>query len=181
MARIRPVNAADADIKTAQLLQSVEKKMGVVPNLIATMANSHAVAQAYLSFSQALAGGSLPTPLREQIALTVGQANECDYCLAAHSYLGQKAGLGEEEVLDARRGTAHNEKAAVALSFAQRIVDNRGLVSDDDLEEVRRAGYLDGEIAEIVANVALNIFTNYFNHVAGTEVDFPAVPALAAA
>jgi AhpD family alkylhydroperoxidase len=169
MARIRPIQASKADTRTAQLLQSVEKKMGTVPNLVATMANSPAVAQAYLSFAQALAGGSLPGRLREQIALTVGQANECDYCIAAHSY------LGEEEVLDARRGTANDDKAAVALSFARRIVDNRGLVSDDHLEEVRRAGYTNGEIAEIVANVALNIFTNYFNHVAGTEIDFPAV------
>ncbi len=181
MARIQPVETAHADTKTVQLLQAVEKKMGIVPSLIATMANSHAVVQAYLSFSQSLAGGSLQAPLREQIALTVGQANECDYCVAAHSYFGQKAGLGEEDLLDARRGTADDEKVAAALSFARKIVESRGLVNDDDLEEVRRAGYTDGEIGEIVAHVALNNFTNYFNHVAGTEVDFPPVPMLAAA
>jgi len=179
MARIRPVKATHADTRTARLLESVGKKMGMVPNLIATMANSPSVAQAYLGFAEALAGGSLPAPLREQIALTVGQANECDYCVAAHSYLGRKAGLGEEDVLAARRGTAHDEKAAVTLSFAHKIVADRGLVSDEDLDEIRGAGYTDGEIAEIVANVALNIFTNYFNHVAGTEVDFPAIPVLA--
>jgi uncharacterized peroxidase-related enzyme len=181
MARIQPVHVNNAESKAAQLLQSVEKKMGSAPNLISTLANSPAAAQAYLGFAQALAGGSLPAPLREQISLAVGQTNDCDYCVAAHSYLGQKAGLGDEDVLRARRATASDEKAAVALGFARKIVKNRGWVSDEELEEVRRAGYTEGEIAEIVANVALNIFTNYFNHVAGTDVDFPAVPALAAA
>ena len=181
MARIQPVQVDNANPKTAQLLQSVEKKMGSVPNLISTLANSPAAAQAYLGFAQALAGGSLSAPLREQISLAVGQRNDCDYCVAAHSFLGHKAGLGEEDILDARRGTASDEKAAAALEFARKIVENRGWVSDEDVEEVRRAEFTEGEIAEIVANVALNIFTNYFNHVAGTEVDFPVVPALAAA
>lgn len=176
MARIQPVQANNADPKAAQLLQSVEKKMGSIPNLISTLANSPAAAQAYLGFAQSLAGGALSAPLREQISLAVGQTNDCDYCVAAHSSLGQKAGLDDEDILNARRATANDEKAAVALGFARKIVDNRGFVSDEDVEEVRRAGFTEGEIAEIVANVALNLFTNYFNHVAETEVDFPAVP-----
>jgi uncharacterized peroxidase-related enzyme len=181
MARIQPVQVSNADPKVAQLFQSVERKLGGVPNLIATLANSRAAAQAYLGFAEALAGGSLPAPLREQLALVVGQTNECDYCVAAHSFLGRKAGLSEGDILDARRGSADDMKTAVALAFARKIVENRGRVSDDDLEDVRRVGYTEGQIAEIVANVAVNTFTNYFNHVAGTETDFPAVPELASA
>jgi len=52
-------------------------------------------------------------------------------------------------------------------------------VTDRDLDAVRAAGFDDGVIAEVVAHVALNIFTNYLNHVAGTDIDFPKVPALA--
>jgi uncharacterized peroxidase-related enzyme len=144
------------------------------------MAQSPAVAQAYLGFSQTLAGGSLSAALREQIALTVSEANQCEYCVSAHCFLGSKAGLSQSELLDARHGTASGEKTNAALVFARKIVDDRGHVHDEDVEEVRQAGYTDGEIAEIVANVALNIFTNYFNHVAGTEVDFPSVPLLVA-
>ena len=51
----------------------------------------------------------------------------------------------------------------------------RGEVSDGAMATVRAAGYNDAEIIEIVANVAVNIFTNYFNLVAQTEVDFPRV------
>ena len=177
MSRIQPVRPETAS-KTAELLDGVKKKLGMVPNLVSTMAHSPAVANAYLGFSQALAGGSLPARLREQIALTVGQANECDYCLAAHCTLGKMAGLSAADVESARRGTAEDDKSRVALAFARKLVSDRGRVTDANVELVRQAGFSDGDINEIVANVALNLFTNYFNHVAGTEIDFPAAPKL---
>ena len=181
MPRINPVNRDVADPATSRLLDSVQKKLGIVPNLIATMANSTAVANAYLGFSQSLSAGSLPARLREQLALVVGETNACVYCVAAHTALGKGAGLSEGETCDARRAVSADDKERVALEFARTIVTDRGNVSDDDVEAVREAGYTEGEIAEIVAHVALNIFTNYFNHVAGTEVDFPVAPELVAA
>jgi len=181
MARIQPVSEQAADAPTRELLSSVKRKMGQVPNLISTMANSPAVANAYLGFSQTLSACTLPARLREQIALAVGESNGCGYCVAAHTVLGKGAGLTEQETCDARRATSRDEKERVALDFARKVVQDRGVVGDADVERLRGAGYTDGEIAEIVANVALNLFTNYFNHVAGTEVDFPQAPALAAA
>jgi uncharacterized peroxidase-related enzyme len=181
MPRIKPINRHATDAATGRLLDSVHKKLGIVPNLIATMANSPAVANAYLGFSQTLSTGTLPARLREQLALVVGEANSCQYCVAAHTALGKGAGLSEGETCDARRAVAADDKERAALEFARTIVTDRGNVSDGDVHALHQAGYTDGEIGEIVANVALNIFTNYFNHVAGTEVDFPAVPELAAA
>ena len=178
MPRILPVRPETADPKTAELLSDLKQRTGMVPNLVSTMAQSPTVATAYLGFSQALAGGRLPAPLREQISLAVGQANDCGYCVAAHCALGQKAGLSLEDVAQARHATATGDKSGVALAFARQLVDGRGRVADADIDGLRKAGYDDGEIGEIVANVALNIFTNYFNHVAGTEIDFPAAPKL---
>jgi len=176
MPRIQPLRPETADPKTAELLNGVKKTLGTVPNLVSTMAQSRAVANAYLGFAQALASGSLSARLREQISLTVGQANECAYCIAAHCDIGQKVGLSTADLAQARRGRAADEKVNAALSFARKLVDQRGRVTDADVEQVRLAGYSDGDIGEIVANVALNIFTNYFNHVAETEIDFPAPP-----
>lgn len=178
MPRIQPVRTETADPKTAELLTGVKKKLGMVPNLVSTMAHSPAVANAYLGFSQALAGGVLSARLREQIALVVGQTNECGYCIAAHCTLGQKAGLSVTDVEQARHGKATDEKTNTALVFAHKLVSDRGRVTDAELEQVRHAGFSDGEINEIVANVALNTFTNYFNHVADTEIDFPAAPKM---
>lgn len=181
MPRIQPVHKDTADSTTADLLGSVEKKMSKVPNIIATMASSPAVANAYLGFSKSLSGGMLSARLREQIALVVGETNNCGYCVAAHTALGKGAGLTEGETCDARRGQAKCERESAALQLARTIVNERGWVSDEDVQNVRQAGFSDGEIAEIVANVALNIFTNYFNHVAGTEIDFPVAPELTVA
>ena len=181
MPRLQPVTKETADATTANLLGAVEKKMGMIPNIIATMANSPSVANAYLGFSQSLSTGSLSPRLREQIALVVGETNGCGYCVAAHTALGKRAGLSEQETCDARRAVAADDKEGAAIEFAHKIVAERGFLSDDDVQKVRDAGYNDGEIAEIVGNVALNIFTNYFNHVAETEVDFPTAPELAAA
>ena len=111
----------------------------------------------------------------EQIALTVGEVNGCDYCLAAHSTIGRMVGLTAEQIMDSRRGTAVDPKAEALVVFARRVVDERGRVSDLDLANARAAGLDDAALAEVVANVALNLFTNYFNHVAETDIDFPKV------
>lgn len=180
MPRIQPVEQNTTDPATEAVLSAVRKSIGTVPNLIATIARSPAVAKAYLGFAQALSGGTLPRRLREQIALAVAEANACGYCVAAHTASGKRAGLTEAETKDARRATSHDDKEHAALVFARQIVQDRGVVADADVDELRRAGYTDGDVAEIVANVALNIFTNYFNHVAATDVDFPTAPHLAA-
>jgi uncharacterized peroxidase-related enzyme len=177
MPRINPIETSEAAPKAKTLLEGVQKQLGMTPNMMRTMANSPAVLEAYLGFSGSLGHGSLSPKVREQIALTVGEVNQCGYCLAAHCALGKMAGLGEEELSDSRRGTSTDRKTEAILQFARKIVDDRGLVSDDDVQAVRAAGVNDAEIAETVAAVALNIFTNYFNHVAGTDIDFPVVEA----
>ncbi len=178
---IPPVDSTRATPDQAALLATVRQAMGGVPNLLATLAQSPAAGQAYLAFSQTLSKGVLSPAVREQIALAVAQANACGYCLAAHTALGARAGLTPGQVIQARRGTADEPKVAALLGLAGRIVERRGRVDAADLTAARRAGAMDAELVEVVANVALNIYTNYLNHVAGTEVDFPSAPELTAA
>ena len=108
----------------------------------------------------------------------MAQANNCDYCLAAHSAIGRTVGLTADQIRDSRLGTAVDPKTDALVRFALRVVNTRGAVSDGDLDEIRGAGFDDAAIAEVVANVALHVFTNYFNRVAGTDLDFPQVPEL---
>lgn len=179
MTRIQPVSPEGAAGKTKKLLDAVEAKLGMTPNMIKTMAQSPAVLEGYLNLSGALGGGKLSAKLREQIALTSAEINNCAYCASAHTAIGKAAGLDEGEILSARQGQATDEKAEGALRFARTIIVNRGEVSDKELEAVRAVGFDEGEVAEIVANVALNIFTNYFNQIAGTEIDFPIARSIA--
>ena len=176
MRQPRIIPATDASPKAKHLLDAVQAKLGVTPNLMKTLAHSPAALGAYLAFSGTLAAGALDTAFQEQIAITVAQVNSCEYCLSAHSFLGTGAGLTAEEIGRSREAHSLDPKRDAGLRFAQKIVVQRGEVSDSDLAAVRQAGYSEGEITEIVAHVGLNIFTNYFNIIARTEVDFPLVP-----
>jgi uncharacterized peroxidase-related enzyme len=181
MTRIQALDPADASPKAQQLLAAVKAKIGMTPNMMKTMAQSAAVLDGYLGLSGPLGAGALTPRLREQVALAVGQANGCEYCLSAHSAIGKMVGLKPEEIAASRRATSSDTKTAAALRFVQELVVHRGVVDDNALRTVRGAGFSDTEIVELVANVALNIFTNYINHVAGTEVDFPKVDVSLAA
>jgi uncharacterized peroxidase-related enzyme len=175
MPRLTPIDPAHAEGKAKVLLDGVQKKYGMVPNLLATLANAPAALEAYLGLGQVLAGGSLDGKTREAIALTVAGENGCDYCAAAHSAIGAGLGVAAEELGANLRGRSSDPRVTAILRFARAVVAERGWVGDDELAAARAAGLTDGEITEIVAAVAVNTFSNYFNHVAETEVDFPPV------
>jgi uncharacterized peroxidase-related enzyme len=175
VSRINPVDRDTTKESLRQKFDAIQKQLGVVPNMMRTMAQEPAVLDAYLAFGAALRKGVLPATLQEQIALAVAEANACDYCLSAHSVLGRGAGLSVDDVAAARDGRASDPKAAAALQFARAIVDRRGAVTEHEIGRVRAAGFGDGEIAEMIAHVALNVFTNYFNRAVQTDIDFPIV------
>ncbi|MEE8156156.1 MAG: carboxymuconolactone decarboxylase family protein [Phycisphaerales bacterium] len=175
MPRIQPIDLDQAQPKAKALLEGVHKSLGITPNGMRTMAQSPATLEAYLGFGKAMSGASLSAQLREQIALTVAGENSCGYCASAHTAIGTKLGVDTDELAANLKGLSSDPKTEAALEFARRIVIERGWVSDDDLRHVREAGYSEGEITEIVAAVAQNLFSNYFNHIADTDVDFPRV------
>jgi uncharacterized peroxidase-related enzyme len=181
MSNLKAIEPSSATGKIKQLFDSLQQKLGIVPNSFRIMANSPAVLNAYLGFNGALAEGSLSAKVREQIAVAVAQVNHCDYCLSAHSALGKLAGLSPDELSSARRADVQDPKTASALRFAVSVVRERGQVNSSELDTLRNAGFTDGEIAEIIAAVAINIFTNYFNHITDPEVDFPRISSGAAA
>jgi len=175
MSRLPAIQTENANGKAKQLLEAVQAKLKITPNMTRVMANSPAVLEGYLAFSGALASGSLPAKLREEIALEVGEQNACQYCVSAHTAIGKLTGLTDTEIEQARQARSSSPKHTVALAFARQLVANKGQVTDADFEAVRQAGFSEGEIAEIVAHVALNVFTNYFNIAAEVDVDFPKI------
>ena len=174
------LNVVDPNAATGAIKEVFEGPLkGKHFNIYKGMANSPAVMQAYLGFSGNLGEGALSKKEAEVIALTVGEANGCDYCTAAHSMIGKMAGLSDEQIIGARQGSVANDPKLDALAhFATAMHEKKGYVSDDDLAKVRAAGYTDEHITEAVAHYALATFTNYFNHVNKTDVDFPAAPKI---
>jgi uncharacterized peroxidase-related enzyme len=164
------------------LLEVVKEQFGVVPNLFRLAATSPAALEGYLSLSRALGKGSLPAPTRERIALAVAEINGCSYCLSAHTYLGKNlAKLDDAEIAANRDGRSNDAKADAAVRFAAQVTLERGHVADVELQAIRAAGYDDAQLIEIIMHVALNVWTNYLNVVAQTDIDFPVVRSRKAA
>ncbi len=156
-------------------LAAVEKQLGMIPNIFLTFAHSPAVLKGYLQFSGALAAGKLPAKLREQIALAAAGKNHCDYCASVHTLLGGKAGVDKAELDLNLTGCSNDPKTASALKFVVEVVEKRGEIDNSSLESLSAAGFSEEEVVEIIGHIGLNIFTNYFNHIANTKIDFPLV------
>jgi AhpD family alkylhydroperoxidase len=166
--QVQPEHAAGV---TKRLLETIKAEGGETTNMIKTMAQSPYALDAYLQFKRALASGRVGPKIRAQIALTVAQANRCEYSLARHSEIARRQGLAEDEIAASREGHAKDEEIEVLLQFVSNLATRNGRYSP---EELRDAGYSDSEIIEIVAWVALNVFDNYVNLVAKTDMDAPA-------
>ncbi|GGS99354.1 carboxymuconolactone decarboxylase family protein [Nonomuraea spiralis] len=162
---------------SAGLLVETQRQLGRVPNLYAALANGPAALAGYLAMRDHLSSGALKPRLREQIALLVAQENHCTYCVSAHTMRGRRMGMTDEELARTRQGVDDDPHAGAVLAITRAIMNTGGAVSDDDLDAARAAGVTDEELAEIVGHIALNTLSNYFNHLAQPELDFPEVQA----
>lgn len=182
MSRIpTPATIEDAPEASRPILETIQKQIGAVPNIFRLVSNSPAALTGLTSLQGALGKGRLSPATRERIALTMAEANGCDYCLSAHTFTGTKfAKLDQAEIAANRGGTSNDPKAAAAVEFARALTTARGAVSATEIAKVRTAGYSDSEIVEIIAHVALNTFTNYVNEALDTEIDFPRIDRAAA-
>lgn len=178
MTRLTAIDPEQASGKTKDLFNAVQSKLGVVPNMMRTMGNAPALLEGYLNLSGALGAGKLGLKTGNLIAMAVAESNSCNYCLSAHTYLGLNlAKIDAATLTEARDGIAKDAKTQAILQFAKLVVSKHGQLNDTDVADVKAAGVTDGEMAEIIGHVALNIMTNYFNNTAGTIIDFPVVAA----
>lgn len=168
MTRINALTLDQAPAAAQTALQGVEKGLGFIPNAFATLAHSPAALSGYLALSQALNKNSLSPAEREVAALAASEVNGCDYCIAAHSFFGAKAGMDADALLAARAGTLDGVAA-----FARAVTISRGQVSDAQLLAAREAGLDVAKIVDVIAQVSLLTLTNYLNNVAMTDIDFP--------
>lgn len=175
MSRIALITREQAPAKSGALLDQVQAAFGATPNMFRAVANSPAALASMWAAFGALGGGTLGARLGEQIAVAIADLNHCEYCLAAHTMLGRKAGASAEEMSAAQAGQSDDPATAAALRFAVAMVKQRGQVEAAEVDALRQAGFHDGAIMEIMAHIALNLFTNYVNVAFAVPVDFPQV------
>lgn len=175
MTYLAAIDLEAATGKTKELLEFVKERSGRIPNMIRSLANSPAALGAYLNLAGSFRDAELPARVRDLIAVAVAETADDGYTLAAVCAVARNGGRGVDELNDARSAKSDDPRIAAALRFAVKIVELRGRIPEPDVTEMKRAGYSDGEIAEIVAAVVLNLYRSYFNLVAQPEIDFPIV------
>lgn len=180
MPRIPVHTIDDAPADSVAALQKIAKQTGKVLNIHAEMAHSPVVMAAYAGIADAIAQhGSFDARTREAIALAVGAVNSCHYCQSAHTISATRAGLTQEQSLAIRSGSGIDDPALdTMLAVVRDAAANAGSVADTTWTAALDAGWTATELTEAFAHLAANLFTNYFNHYVGTELDVPAAPQL---
>jgi uncharacterized peroxidase-related enzyme len=181
MSRVQLQTASTAQGDSKALLEQINGAFGVTPAMFRAVANSPVALKSMWGSFGALGAAKIGGKLGELLAVAIANRNACEYCLAAHTALGRKAGATSQEVSDAQVGVSGDARTAAALKFALKVVEARGQVTNEDVAALRAAGFDDEGIVEIIAHVALNLFTNYINVALNVPVDFPAVKLKSAA
>ena len=174
MSRVN-LQSQQAPAASQPLLTQINQAFGATPNMFKAVANSPAALQSMWAAFGALGTGTLGAKLGEQIAVAIANRNRCEYCLAAHTVLGQNAGASVTEMAAAQVGQSDDPRTAAALRFALKVVTDRAQLTDGDVAELHEVGFKDEQVVEILAHVALNLYTNYINVALNVPVDFPKV------
>jgi uncharacterized peroxidase-related enzyme len=176
MARLHTVALSEATGHTAELFAFVKGAIGKVPNsYIGIGGNSPVALEAVLTLEGSVKKGSLSPQDVEVVKLVVSQTTGCDYCLAAHTLMGKKTGLSREAILALRQGQPSGDARNDALArFTLVLITTSGTIPGDVLDAVRQVGFTDAQIVDVTMTIASIAFTNLFNRINDTTLDFPA-------
>jgi uncharacterized peroxidase-related enzyme len=177
MSRLSVLNLESDAGPSGQVYAQIKKAIGSVPNTFAAIAaHGPAALKSVLAADAVLASGSLSKRDQETIKLIISGVAGCDYCVAAHSLLGKLAGLKPDELKNIREGKPTGDAKRDALArFVRQLAQSSGTVSDEEFAAIKAAGYSDAQLVEISLAFATTVFTNVFNRINDTEIDFPAV------
>src|SRR6266404_7364813 len=177
MSRLSVPSFESATGATAEIYSQIKKAIGSVPNTFAAIAaHGPAALKAMLAADTVVAAGTLTKRDQETIKLVISGVAGCDYCVAAHNHLAKLAGIKPEVLKQIRKGQSTGDaKRDVLVGFVRKLAQSSGTVSDEDFAAIKAAGYSDAQLVEISLAFATTVFTNVFNRINDTEIDFPAV------
>lgn len=155
----------------AELLNGPLKNKQI--NIFKGLATNHGVLKAFVSWSPGIKTGALTKAEHEVVQLVMAQENNCEYCIAAHTQVAKGAGLSDDEITGVRRGRVANDKYQALSDFVRTVWSKNGYISNEELDAFRDAGFDDAAVIATLAEMSVAVFTNLFNHVNETVIDFP--------
>ncbi len=173
--RIDTPAATAATGETAEVFAAIRKSIGMVPNAYAAIGALNTPAlQAMLAADAALAQGALSAQDRETVKLVVSAVAGCDYCVAAHSLAGKASGIPVDAVRAIRALEPTGDARRDALvRFVRILQEHPGTLDKAELDAFRSAGFPDQAVVDVALAIAVISFTNVFNRINDTTVDFP--------
>ena len=161
--------------KNQEMLTQLEQSMGLMPNIMKQMANSPAALEAFLSSRDALSKGALSDKMRALIGILIAETYSNGYMLSARVAQAKKAGMSDEDIQSAKDQCSKDPKEDRGLQFVRNVVLRHGELPPSEMAELKAAGYTEGEIVELIANISMNMQVYYLIQIANPAADFPAV------
>jgi len=155
---------------------NLNKALGFVPNLYATIGLSQNGLEKYLAFQGAKT--SLTNKEKEAVNLVVSEVNGCQYCLSAHTVIGKMNTFTDDQILDLRAGKSENPKLNALVTLAKDITEHKGRVSSQNLDAFYAAGYNDGNLVDLVLQISDKVAMNYLHNLTQIPIDFPVAQPL---
>jgi len=165
--------AQSAPAASRPLLEGLGRSFGFVPNLFAVFAESPAALRGGLAIYEAFSTSSLAPAEQQLVMLAVSEANDCEYCVAAHSTLAKRFAKVDPALVDAarRREPLADAKLNALVMFTRKVVEQRGMLAEADLAAFLKAGYTKAQVIEVLLGVGMKTFNNYVDHIAHTPLN----------
>lgn len=164
-----PENAPE---KSRAILKEINAKLGFVPNVLGVLSESPAALKGWTDLKADFDSGKLSATERKIVHMTVSFLNDCGYCMAAGTTLGEKEGISKEIINDLREDRKLKDAKLEQLrQFTKAVMRRLGRPEQADIDAFRKAGYTNEHVLEVVLGVTLGIMGNYVNHIAQVPLD----------
>ena len=159
------------------ILKAAKKKLGFIPNLMATMAESPVLVESYLTMMRLFDKSELSETERQIILMTNNRLNGCTYCMASHTAVSKKSRVDDGVIEALRSGSSINDAKLEALrTFAIIIHETHGRPTEKQVEAFLAAGYTKQTILEVIVGTSLKVLSNYTTPIVRPKLDDAFVP-----
>jgi len=173
MTRFTAHTAESAPAASRPLLEGIGRSVGFVPNLFGVFAESPAALRGALAIYEAFSMSSLAPAEQQLVMLAVSEANDCEYCVAAHSTLAKRLAKVDPALVSAvrRREALADAKLDALVTFTRKVVEQRGMLAEAEVAAFLNAGYSRAQVIEVLLGVGMKTFNNYVDHIAHTPLN----------
>lgn len=177
MSTFNVLSREEVSPKNQQRFDKIKAAFGKVPNLYTVLAYSENALETY--FNLETAPTSLTARQAEVVNLAVSEANECAYCLSAHTVIAKMNGFTDEQASELRKGTASFDKSLEPLAkLAKGLAEHKGFVNGSVIEEFLQSGYTKENLMDVIMLVGDRTISNILHAVSKVSIDFPLAPGL---